>query len=85
MGKLLIPIDKRNHDTRKASESRKRKVVMISYKGSEQVFQSIKDAANATGLYESAICRCCRGNLKYTGGFRFKYLNENKNGYNNKN
>ena len=31
MGIIRIPIDKRNHDTRNASEARKRKVV-INYK-----------------------------------------------------
>lgn len=74
MGVLRIPIEKRNHDTRKASEARKRKVVMVSYKGARQVFSSIKEASDATGLYQSAICRCCRGDLEYTGGFRFYYL-----------
>lgn len=74
MGIIRIPIDRRNHDTRNASEARKRKVVMVSYRGARQVFSSIKDASEATGLYQSAICRCCRGGLKYTGGFRFYYL-----------
>ena len=78
-GVLKIPIEKRNHDTRNASNARKRKVVMTSYNGQEQVFPSIKDASDATGLYQSSICRCCRGSLKYTGGFQFKYLNDGKN------
>ena len=74
MGILRIPKEKRNFDTKNASESRKRKIVMVSYNGKEQVFGSIKEASEATGLYQSAICRCCWGGLKYTGGFRFRYL-----------
>lgn len=63
-----------NKDTCRASESRKRKVVMISYNGTETKFASIKEASQATGLYMSKICACCRGKQVFTGGFRFKYL-----------
>lgn len=37
-------------------------------------FGSAKDAAMATGADKSAVIKCCRGKLKTTKGFYYKYL-----------
>lgn len=37
-------------------------------------FGSAKDAARATGADHSAVTKCCRGKLKTTKGFYYKYL-----------
>lgn len=63
-------------DTSHATEARKRKVVMITGFNDRTVFSSIKEAAEQTGLFESCICRCCKGQLGRTGGARFKYYDE---------
>ena len=36
-------------------------------------YPSIKDAQRKTGVHQGAICRVCRGKLKSTGGFLWKY------------
>ena len=64
----------RHFDTTRASEARKRKIVMISKNGIRKEFDSIKDAAKETGLHEPCICRCCKGKQGLTGGLRFVYV-----------
>lgn len=69
-----IPWEKQNHDTRKASEARKRKVVMISQSGKQTAFESIKEASMKTGICKPCICRCCKGKQGASFGFRLKYV-----------
>lgn len=38
------------------------------------VFQSITDAANLLNLHKSLITKCCNGERKSTGGYRWAYL-----------
>ena len=64
----------RNTSTVSATKARMRPVAMVYLNGRVEYFPSIKRASEATGLYASAICRCCRGGLYMTGGFRFYYL-----------
>ena len=40
----------------------------------EEVFNSIKEAAAKYNLKETHISRVCRGKRKTTGGFRWEYL-----------
>lgn len=75
----------RYRDTSATTAARKRGVVMISYFGKISYFDSIKDAHIKTGLYESAICNCCRGKQVMCGGFRFKYKEDYENGRNFRN
>ena len=37
-------------------------------------FPSTMEASRQTGIYQGNICRCCRGKLKSTGGFVWKYV-----------
>lgn len=39
-------------------------------------YDSIKDAAVSLGLRSSHICHCCKGMLKKTGGYHFRYFIE---------
>ena len=39
-------------------------------------YDSIKDAAKSLGLRRSNICNCCKGRLKKTGGYHFRYFIE---------
>lgn len=36
-------------------------------------WNSIREASKSIGVLESAICSCCRGNLKTTGGYVWRY------------
>ena len=39
----------------------------------DTVYDSIKDAAKATGKDRTGIARCCRGEYKQTGGYHFEF------------
>lgn len=51
----------------------KRKVLNIE---TNEVFNSLADAANAYNLKKTNICGCCRGKCKTAGGYHWKYLEE---------
>ena len=36
-------------------------------------YPSIRDAERQTGCYKTHICACCKGKLKSTGGYIWKY------------
>lgn len=36
-------------------------------------YPSIKEAERQTGCYQTHICKCCKGKLKSTGGYIWKY------------
>jgi group I intron endonuclease len=38
-----------------------------------ETFESLKDAAECTGVTSTAICRCCSGKTMTSGGFIWKY------------
>jgi len=40
-----------------------------------KTFPSLKDAASSIGITSTAICRCCNGKTKTSGGFIWKYHN----------
>lgn len=52
-------------------------VIAINYAGKETIYPSIKAAAEDLGMPASHICMAAKGKLKYTGGFRFMYKNDN--------
>lgn len=64
----------KNCDTSKATKARLRAVVMTDQKGNKTEFSSIKEASEATGIPSSHICRNCRGQLSWAGGYQFRYL-----------
>lgn len=39
-----------------------------------QIFDCIKDAEELVGVANPSITRCCKGNLKYAGGYKWMYL-----------
>lgn len=41
-------------------------------------FDTIKEASSFTKLHSAGICACCKGKLKTSGGYIWKYLNKNK-------
>lgn len=59
----------------KAAEASKRKVVQIDLNGNEiAVFNSHREASELTGTCRSSITRCCTGDRKTAGGYKWKYL-----------
>lgn len=42
-----------------------------------KIFSSAYIAGKEIGLYSSGITKCCKGKLKTTGGYRFKFLENN--------
>lgn len=54
----------------------KRKVLLYNFDTDDKIiFNSIKEAADALGLRQSAICNCCRGLISKTKGYYFRYYN----------
>ena len=53
-------------------DKRKRKIYCISL---DTTYNSIADAARATGINASNISACCAGRLKSTGGYQWRYAN----------
>lgn len=42
----------------------------------DRVFASAMEAARELGLVNSSISKCCRGTLKQTGNYHWRYVNE---------
>jgi len=66
----------RNKDTSKATQARRRRVVMMGKSGIIRSFDSIKEASELTGIPSSHICRNCRGQLSWAGGYQFRYYED---------
>ena len=53
------------------------KIRQVSLTGEEiRVFESISDAVKELNLKQSLISKCCAGERKSTGGFRWEYIKE---------
>lgn len=64
-------------DTRAAIESRKTPVIATPKNGGESVeYPSIKDAADDLDVWPQHIVSVLRGRISQTGGYKFKYPNE---------
>lgn len=61
-----------NYGARNEKTSKKRSIPVICLDTNIEYF-SAGDAATQLGLHKSGIQRCCVGELKTTGGMRFKY------------
>jgi len=58
----------------KMKETHQRKVKQFDLEGTLiQTFNSIKEASIQTSLFSANISTCCRGRLKTTGGYKWKY------------
>lgn len=42
----------------------------------DTVYPSIQQCARALGLWATLICKCCKGKLKSTGGYHFRYYKD---------
>lgn len=59
----------------KAADASKRKVCQYDLKDNIiNIFDSQREASDKTGTCRSSITRCCTGNRKTAGGFKWKYL-----------
>lgn len=60
---------------KKISEAKKKTpVIQLTREGEfVAVWPSVSSAAQATGLTTGQICKCCKGVLRTTGGFTWKY------------
>ena len=68
-----------NYGTRNARASEKlgKPVCQYSLNGEWiATYKSMREAEQITGISRGHICRCCKGELKKTGGYRWKYLGE---------
>lgn len=68
---------------KKMSESSTKKVKVIQMDTENNVIKiwdSIKQASKELNIDNSAISKCCRGKLKQTGGFKWKYIGDEENG-----
>lgn len=64
----------------KRSDKQKRAVVQTMLGGEEiATFDSLKEAGEITGVGALNVWRVCRGYVKSTGGFKFKYLDKTWN------
>lgn len=67
-----------NHGTRNKRVSRKlsKEVAQYTMQGELlNIFCSANEAERQTGAYHQHISKCCKGKLKTTGGFIWKYAN----------
>lgn len=59
----------------KAAQASRKKVVQMNLNGEIiAVFLSQREASEKTGTCRSSITRCCTGDRKTAGGYRWKYL-----------
>lgn len=41
-----------------------------------QIFKSIMEAERVTGVHNSNIVKCLKGNRKTSGGYKWQYIND---------
>ena len=82
-GKTLSEERKRQHSVRMkglmvgANNPSARAVVQLSPNGEYiNLFNTIKEACESVKVQKSNLCKCCRGQYKTTGGFKWVYANE---------
>ena len=71
--------DNCNYGTRNARVSEKLSKPVCQYSLNGEwiaTYKSMHEAEQITGIPNEHICRCCKGELKKTGGYRWKYLDE---------
>ena len=45
----------------------------------DTIYESIHECAKQLNLYATAVCKCCKGKLKSTGGYHLQYYNNTIN------
>lgn len=67
----------KEYNDKLASEDKSKHVAQINRLTGEviAVYPSIMEAHRDTGVDQSNICQCCKGNLKSVGGYVWQYLN----------
>ena len=69
--------DNLNYGThnKRVSEALSKQVQMLDKKTGEllDTFPSTNEAERVTGIYHSSISKCCKGKLKYAGGYIWRY------------
>ena len=56
-------------------DERKKKVIQLDFENNFIAeFQSVSEASRKTGISKTCISRCCRGERKSTGGYKWKYI-----------
>lgn len=58
---------------KKASECRSIPVISIDANGVEKKYKSSYEASRYLSIHHSNISKCCKGKLKHTGGYTWKY------------
>ena len=52
-------------------------IISIDNNGNEVKYISAKEASRITGINQGSISKCCKGERRIAGGFRWKYEQEN--------
>lgn len=79
--KKKLSLAKKGKKGNPCSEETKKKISDSHFKKQvlcvelNKVFPSIQECARQLKLHATFICKCCKGKLKTTGGFHFKYFN----------
>jgi hypothetical protein len=75
-----VPVDKHRHeeaenysisDFTKPKQSLKKPVMCVE---TGEVFESIKDVERKTTIDKNAICACCNGKQKTSGGYHWQFV-----------
>ena len=64
---------------KRASECRSIPVISIDANGVEKKYKSSYEASRYLSIHHSNISKCCKGKLKHTGGYTWKYAAQQSN------
>lgn len=53
-------------------------IISIDNNGNEVKYISVKEASRITGINQGSISKCCKGERRIAGGFRWRYEQENQ-------
>lgn len=76
-----ISIAKRGKSHKPISVEARKKIAdahkksMVYCEEQNKIYPSIQECARQLNLFATNICKCCKGRIKSTGGFHFRYYN----------
>ena len=77
-GSIIVKTGHQTKITKIASKLRQRKILQYDKAGNFiREWNSMKEAGIGLDLHRQSISHCCRGKLKSTGGYIWKYKDEN--------
>ena len=77
-GSIIVKTGHQTKITKIASKLRQRKILQYDKAGNFIIeWNSMKEAGIGLDLHRQSISHCCRGKLKSTGGYIWKYKDEN--------